>query len=66
MIDQSWPFDQNGRVLDTKKKKTIESSVLGWFCNGGFGFGDFSGFAKLEDHGAVSWSSDFKRNTTNP
>jgi len=49
-----------------KKKKTIESSVLGWFCNDGFGFGDFSGFAKLEDHGAVSWSSDFKRNTTNP
>jgi hypothetical protein len=44
MIDKSWCSNRNERVLD-KKKKTIDgSSIQGWFCSGGFGFG---GFTKL-------------------
>ena len=29
-------------------KKTVRGFILGWFCSDGFGFRDFSGFAKLE------------------
>jgi hypothetical protein len=34
-------------------KKTVRGFILGWFCSDGFGFRDFSGFAKLEDQGTV-------------
>jgi hypothetical protein len=62
MIDKSWPSNWNGRVLDKNKK----NPVLGWFCSGGFGYGDLSGFSKFGDQGVVFWPSDFERNTTNP
>ena len=32
MIDQSWPFDQNGRVLDTKKKKQLKALYQAGFA----------------------------------
>jgi hypothetical protein len=46
-------------------KKTVRGFILGWFCSDGFGFRDFSGFAKLEDQGTVFWPFDFKRNAVN-
>jgi hypothetical protein len=55
MIDKSWPSNWNGRVLDKNKK----NPVLGWFCSGGFGYGDLSGFSKFGDQGVVFWPSDF-------